>query len=524
MGQCFKFALLLVCAALLCVFAKQEMVIHTNVHAVEVSVIATNSKGAPVSGLDVTDFHVFDNGKEQTIASFEKISSRAAPGQAALPPNTYSNRVGEEGSKAKEPQVLSMILLDAVNTKFRLQTVVRRALAAILEQIDPAERVAIYAFGDRFRIIHDFSSDRASLLAKLRAYHGEVTSGNDMLEDLDLDMGAAFNPDPVQKKYFDQNRIIDTLAALEAIANYVKGMPGRKNLLWLSAAFPLEVGTAQRTRAPGVGYSGPQDQWRTFGVEMKRTMAALNDANVSVYPIDARGLSISSAASINISTMNSIAAKTGGVAYVNRNDLDRGVRKALDDSREVYVMTYYPKAIAEDGAYHQIRVRTGRPGVQLRFRRGYYATGMEEDSSVAAVDRLARALASPLDGSEIGIQASVEPAGDDASALAVVIHLDPADLSLAHDSERWTGAVRLQWLQTGASGERYEGPSRTVPVDLPQASYQEALKQGVRLELRIHRDPSAVAMRIAVVDERGARVGSLSVPLPHQAAQPEIHR
>jgi hypothetical protein len=63
-----------------------------------------------------------------------------------------------------------------------------------------------------------------------------------------------------------------------------------------------------------------------------------------------------------------------------------------------------------------------------------------------------------------------------------------------------------------------------VPVDLPQASYQRALEQGVRLELRIHRDPSAVAMRIAVVDERGARVGSLSVPLPHQAAQPEIHR
>jgi VWFA-related protein len=533
LGRLFKFSLLLVCAALLCL-ASYQVVIRTNVHMVEVSVIATDSKGLPVSGLGVSDFHVFDNGKEQTVASFEKIDSRAAPGQASLPPNTYSNRVGDAGAgllgKEKQPQVLSMILLDAVNTKYRNQTVVRRAVADILAQIDPAERVAIYAFGDRFRIIHDFTSDRASLLAKLKAYHGEVTSGDDLLEELELDV---FNqpppPDPVQQKYFDQNRIVDTLGALEAIANYVRGMPGRKNLLWLSAAFPLEVGTAQRTIAPTIGYDGPPDTYRSFGPEMARTMAALNDANVSVYPIDARGLSQGTPqsrgrktddASINISTMNSIAAETGGVAYANRSDLARGVRMALDDSREVYVMTYYPKAISEDGAYHQIRVQTARPGVHLRFRRGYYATARDEDSSAGAVDRLARAVSSPLDSSEIGIRASVEPAGDDASALAVVIHVDPADLSLAHDSDRWTGSLRLQWLQTGATGERYEGPSRTVPVDLPQASYQNALEQGVRLELRIHRDPSAVALRVAVVDERGARVGSLSVPLPRQAAQP----
>src|ERR1035437_10352202 len=159
LSRFFKFSLLLVCAALLCLSASQEVVIRTNVHAVEVSVIATDSKGLPVSGLGASDFRVFDNGKEQTIASFEKISSRTPPGQAELPPNTYSNRVGDAGQlgKEKQPQVLSMILLDAVNTKFRNQTVVRRALAGILEQIDPAERVAIYAFADRFRIIHDFS-------------------------------------------------------------------------------------------------------------------------------------------------------------------------------------------------------------------------------------------------------------------------------------------------------------------------------------------------------------------------------
>jgi VWFA-related protein len=423
--------------------------------------------------------------------------------------------VGDAGAgllgKEKQPQVLSMILLDAVNTKYRNQTVVRRAVAKIIEQIDPAERVAIYAFGDRFRVIHDFTSDRTSLLARLKAYHGEAPTGNDMLEELDLDMGASSTP----TKSFVQGRILDTLEALEAIANHVKGIPGRKNLLWLSAGFPLTIGD------PSLTAPGQRVAYRSFGPEMARTMAALNDANVSVYPIDARGLSKATAApgdsvrdpNTNIHSMIQIADATGGKAYYNRNDMDRGVRLALDDSREVYVMTYYPKAIAEDGAYHQIRVRSTRPGVQLRFRRGYYATGREEDTSVGAVNRLARAMSSPLDSSEIGIQASVEQ-NSGAGDLAVVIHVDPADLSLAHATERWTGSLRLVGMQIGATGERYEGQSQTAQLDLLPATYQRALEQGVRLELRLKREPSAVAVRIAVVDERGTRVGSLSVPLP----------
>jgi hypothetical protein len=72
-SRLFKFSLLLVCAALLCL-ASYQMVIRTNVHAVEVSVIATDSKGLPVSGLGVSDFRVFDNGKEGSAQECERVS------------------------------------------------------------------------------------------------------------------------------------------------------------------------------------------------------------------------------------------------------------------------------------------------------------------------------------------------------------------------------------------------------------------------------------------------------------------
>ena len=185
---------------------------RTNVQVVEVGIVATGAKGAPAEDLTAGDFRVWDNGNERTIASFDKLSSPAPP-SAALPAGIYSNRVGdsERIGKAAQPQVLTMILLDAVNPKYRFQTVGRRAVISILEQLEPSERVAIYAMGSRFRTLHSFSSDKDSLLAKLRAHHGEVPDSDNLLEDFDLDMGgAAIPPDPVEKAIFDSNRIVDT--------------------------------------------------------------------------------------------------------------------------------------------------------------------------------------------------------------------------------------------------------------------------------------------------------------------------
>jgi VWFA-related protein len=436
---------------------------------VEVSIVATEAKGALAEGLKAADFRVWDDGKEQTIASFEKLDSQAGSARTKLPPDTYSNRMGKTG----QPQVLSMILLDAVKTNWSDQIFARRAVETILEQIQPEERVAIYAFGRSFRTIHDFSSDKESLLTELRAYHGQL-------------------------QIFDGNRpgvTLETMRVLKALAEHVKGVPGRKNLLWLSAFFP------------------PMPNPPLFGGEIRAAVTALNNANVSVYPIDARGL-MGFVGRLNVATMEDIADATGGKAYHDRNDLDRGVRLALDDTRETYLLTYSPKTIAQDGAYHSIRVRTARRGVELRYRRGYYAPGREETGSAAEADRLESAVSSPLDVSEMGIQARVEQGLAGSDEVRVVIRLDPADLNLTPSAARWTGALRLQAVQRGATGERLGGMSQAAEINLEPATYQRALEQGLEFHMQFKREPAAVSVRIGVVDQRGAKVGSLSVPLP----------
>jgi VWFA-related protein len=441
---------------------------------VEVSIVATDAKGARAEGLTAADFRVWDDGKEQTIASFEKLDSQTNLAPTGLPPNTYSNRIGNQG----QPQVLSMILLDAIHTDWISQNYARWAMETILGQIEPGERVAIYAIGRDLRVIHDFSSDRQSLLNEIKAYH----------VDPQLFMR-------LEAKWYDRrgDAVRDSLATLKALADYVKGVPGRKNLIWLSSAFPPEA-AAHFASSP-----------------MNEAMTALNNANVSVYPVDPSGVG---GLSPGVITMKDMAAATGGKAYYNRNDLDRGVRLALDDTRETYLLTYSPKTIAQDGAYHAIRVQTTRPGVELRYRRGYNAPGREEPAGAEVTDRLASVVSSPLDVSSIGIRATVNQglaAGDDVS---LTLHIDPADLELTPQAAKWTGALRLEAVQTSATGGRLGGVTQSAAINLQPATYRRALAQGLDFHMKFKRQPAAVAVRIGVVDERGGNAGSLSVPLP----------
>lgn len=355
-----------------------------------------------------------------------------------------------------------MILLDGLNTHLRQQQRAIPQVVRILSQIGPEERVAVFTLGNTLRTFHAFTSDRASLMAKLARYAGENPSlafdeaGG---EDIDGWFGPPGSAPPVDANASEgAKRVIRlTFEALEQLADHVKGV---------------------------------------------------------VYPIDSRDLSVNPRASINQGTMINLADQTGGEAFYNRNDIDRSVRLALDDSRDTYLLTYTPKELVRDGSSHSIRVASTRPGLRLRYRRGYFAPEKEQDAIAGAEGQLAGALSSPLNVSDIGIRASLNLAGGPAGEIGIVVYVDPADLDLVLNSTNWTGALRIEAIQIGAAGEIFGANNQAANLALSPEAYQRALKVGLRFDLHMKREPKASALRIGVVDERGGRAGSLSVPLP----------
>jgi hypothetical protein len=313
-------------------------------------------------------------------------------------------------------------------------------------------------------VLHDFSSDRDSLLRKLKSFWGDLPYGQDFDPSEDApDLNSAGLP-PRLAALAGSNKILDSLSALEAVANYVKNAPGRKDLIWVTGGFPLSIGLPGGSQTPSSGARSADV--RDFGQEFAHAVQALNSADVSVYPIDARGLTPSPNAYVNIATMREFASRTGGVAYYNRNDLDRGIRKALDETREVYFLSYTPRPFMEDGSFHKIRLETAQRGVQLRCRQGYFAPGLRSAEKVQPADRLREVVASPVSVSEIGLDARLEPAAGLSTDLKLVLRIDGADLDLLSEDGKWAGGVSLVVLQTGPAGESLGGINQTVRLAL----------------------------------------------------------
>ena len=78
-------------------------------------------------------------------------------------------------------------------------------------------------------------------------------------------------------------RAQSTLESLQLIAQHVSHIPGRKNLVWISGGFPFSMN--QDT----MNIDNPRDS-RDFNEETQKMARFMNDANMAIYAIDARGL------------------------------------------------------------------------------------------------------------------------------------------------------------------------------------------------------------------------------------------
>lgn len=344
--------------------------LRTSTRIVAVTIVATHSNGSPVEDLRSSDLRIFDNRKPQTIASFDALES--SPARSLGNENTLQQT---QVSVVSGYPHFSIILLDALNTSWSDQIYARRAVEHLLDYFPAGQRIAILVLSDKLYLLHDFSSNATELRAALRQFsvgepHGGVSSPAPNPFSAEFSRSNQPNFSSMARSsemhlndeeiFYQRNRILQTLQTLTALANLTKHIPGRKDLLWVSSAFPLMLR----------GRHGILDG-EFFSDQIEQTTHALSSAGLRLYPVDARGLSMNPGT--NIDTMREMAEQTGGRAFYNNNGLLSEMRLALEDSREGYLLTYTPNNFSEDGSFHTIRVRVSRPGVKLRYRPGYSA-------------------------------------------------------------------------------------------------------------------------------------------------------
>ena len=252
----------------------------------------------------------------------------------------------------------------------------------------------------------------------------------------------------------------------------------------------------------------------------------LNDANVAVYTVDARGVLLDPDSAIDPSDLiadikaeheesrgdilSVIATSTGGVPYRNTNRLDTVISQALADRSLVYVLDYYPRHGNWNGKFHKLQVKTSRSGVRLRYRASYRATLPAKPRPQEQQQMLAAIASSPLDYAGLHYNVEVEPGLASRSAFPLDVPADEVQWSSREG--KMLAMLEIWFIQKRATGDDVTTNSSKASIQLTTDEYQTALSAGVSLATDLKLDASTDKVRVMVQDENSGKVGSCRCP------------
>lgn len=525
--------------------------------------IVTDKAGKAITGLGPQDFTVLEDGKPQKLAmvSFENpaVIARALQSRRLqLPPNVTTSRP-EFRAPAGAPVI---VLLDALNTPAKDQARARMEMLKYLNtQLEPGRPIAVYTLGSTLRLLQDFTDDPALLKAAVQSFTPNAPV-EQQISQIDQQLpryssvgnaNALLAVERIKEFYEDPANVgIDmrvgmTLTAFRGIAQAVAGLPGRKSMVWLTGSFPM----ATYTRIVKYSADGDNNPNRVgfnelYEDRISESTSILSDAQIAVYPVDARGLIgqlsngaddqgldaagnliggaefatrnelVSSALQETQATMKQVAEDTGGKVFINQNELDHSVQLSLADGAAYYMLGYTPTSKL-DGKFHKIEVRVNRPDLTVRSRRGYYALPMQSDAAKKQRDAevaIAMQLSSP-GASGITFDARVLPAaGSGKTKVGVDFLVDPSTVSTEDAGGGSKGlALEFHVAAYGTNGKVADHRDTSIKAALKAADYARIQQGGIPYHLDLELGPGQYTLRLGVVDQNSGIIGTADMPL-----------
>jgi VWFA-related protein len=553
-------------------------VFRANKRIVVLDVVVTVKNGRPVQGLREEDFRVSEDGHPQRVTTFEEHTGARSLDikLPELPPSVFTNML-----PIKPGESVTVLVLDSLNTPLDDQNNVRLQMLKYLKKPHPGRRTAIFSLDTRLRLLQGFTDDPALLLAALN--NQKDGAGVQVSPLLQSTIETATTRDTVaglmqhapdaaanMQQYMAEEgstrgsvRIKRTLDAFQELAQYLGGLPGRKNVAWFSGAFPAVL-------QPSLSLPDKFGAERDDQEELRKTDVLLASAQLAIYPIAAEGLAADSVydagadarliprrqlsrpqkpaqlRSTNHAAMDEIASETGGVAIYGSNSLADALDRVASHGSRFYTLTYTTN-LASDGRFRKIQVELAKPDYQLAYRSGYYADHPKSAEAAAArpaADPLSRFLQPGLpESTQIPFTVRVVSArAPDKAAAASTTAKQPAGIpGQGGDNPNLSGTLtryavdfmiparglQFETAQDGHQrvslevalmvyndkGEAVNWMLRQINLNLDSTRYTAAQANGVNLFLEIDSPDEGTVLRPGVYDLNASLAGTLEIPL-----------
>jgi VWFA-related protein len=540
-------------------------VVKISTSLVQLDVVVTDKKGNQVTDLKPEDFDIFVNGKKQDITNFSYIfsASQKSADQSTQMPQKKVDKYSVPPPPAKlqleKVKRTYAIVVDDLGLSFENVPAVRQSLKKFInEQMEAGDLVAIVRTGSGIGALQSFTSDKSQLLAaadKIRwnpqgrggvstfeainpsfkdDLNGSIDKNGNVTSIQGTDSDKAFEKDV--EEFRQENFSRGTLGALNYIIRGMKELPGRKSVMLLSEGFPL---TAR---------GGP-----SLVFDSMRVLADLaNRSSVVIYTLDPRGLQNPGMAFANDritqtltdnfdggagkfdsdprdarttvfrdtqQSLRYLAYQTGGLPFVNQNDLNKGLREAAEDQSGYYLLGYQPDSETFDptkNKFNKVSIKIKRNDLEVRYRSGFFGV---TDKKLEAVKKTPEqqiygALTSPFGKNDITLSLNTLFAEDKTSGTFIrsLVTIDAKTLNFTKEAD---GAYKANFdliaMTFGDNGAPVDETAKNYTIRLGEKAYQKTLENGFIYNLLVPiKKAGAYQFRVALRDSKSEKVGSAS--------------
>jgi VWFA-related protein len=511
----------------------QDVTFKSETKLVIVDLTAKDKNGNPITTLKKDDIALFEDGVRQQISVFElqklggepltplsftadaprTIEERAAPKPASVAP--AANSVVRYQDRRLLCLFFDMSSMDAPE-QVRAEDAAVKFLSS---QMTSSDLVEIMTYTTSLKVVQEWTDDRDALISTIRKLTlGEGADLADMAATSadENDDSGSFVADETEFNIFNTDR---KLSAIEDAARKLSIFPEKKALIYFSS---------------GIGKTGVENQ-----SQIKATTNAANRANVSIYPVDARGLvalppggdasqasprgtgllsqskqnGIRSSFNDSQETLVTIAEDTGGKAMLDTNDLAMGIRRAQQDMSSYYILGYYSTNPKEDGKFRRIDVRLLNKEVNARldFRKGYYADKTWQKFTAADKERQleeALTLGDPVNDLPLAIEVDYFRIARERYFVPVSVKLPGSAVGLVRKGAKQTNVLDFIGQIRDASGKLVSGVRDEITVKLDEENASKIAQRHLQYDTGLALGPGTYTLRFLARENLTGKMGT----------------
>src|SRR5271165_3378191 len=498
--------------------------LRVSTEIVLVNVIARDKHGNWMRDLKREDFTVFEDGKKQDLASFdfEKVDELATAGGAGSTVTGTADAGGllnsnvQKNLEARDRRLMLMFFDFSAMEPDDIDRSVEAGKKYVQAKMQPADMVALMSLATNLKLDQDFTDDKNKILAKLSAYNSSegqgFENGSTGSSEGAAETSGSYTPDDTDYNTFSADR---KLLALQAVMHAMGAIPQKKSLIYFSN---------------GITQSGVDNQ-----SALRAATAAAVRANVSIYPVDVRGLSAfppggqAQAASLHgqsaytgasvlndlngndasQETLYTLAADTGGKAFMDTNDLSGVFSQVQKDTSAYYVLGYTSTNHLKDGHFRRLKVQINRPDVKLEYRAGYYADrDYQHMKQTDREEQLEDELAAELPQTDLAVYAGTAyfRADDAHYFLSVALVVPGSQIPFVEEKDK--DSATLDIIGQVREGGKFPVGRLRDTVRLAVDSAQQVRRKNVQYNTSFLLAPGTYHLKFIVRENRTGRMGS----------------